>query len=167
MKILKYYLVVLVVLGVQTAPDPVHDDGSPHSSPLVDGDSSPDELLGLPAHHEVAGPGEAEHHVLPPGLHLLQAQLGLGQVLLGDPLESLCLLYKTGALLEPEAKPVVLRSVGVQGRLLGVVHDVLEEVADHLLSAGRHHHLGVVELIEKQEILGLDLIELGLPVTGL
>lgn len=78
-----------MVLSVQTAPDPVHDDGSPHSSPLVDGDSPPDELLGLPVDHKVAGPGEAEHHVLPPGLHLLQAQLGLGQVLLGDPLEPL------------------------------------------------------------------------------
>ena len=71
-----------MVLGVQRPSDPVHDDGSPHSPPLVDGNTSPDQLLGLPAHHEVTGPGEAEHHVLPPRLHLLQGQLRLCQVLL-------------------------------------------------------------------------------------
>ena len=156
-----------MVLGVQGAPDPVHNDGPPHGSPLVDGNSPSDQLLGLPAHQEVAGPGEPHHHLLPPRLHLLQAQLRLGQVLLGDPLQSLRLLYQTGPLIEPEAKPVVLRCVGVQCRLLWVVHDVLEEEPDHLLPAGRDHHLGVVELVQEEEILWLDLVELGLPVTGL
>ena len=102
-------LVVLLLVCVRqlVAPHSVHDDRPPHGATEVDGDAAPDERLGLPGDEKVAGPGQSNHHVLPAGLHLLRGQLGLGQVLLRDPLEPLCLLYKTGAAVKPEAKPAV------------------------------------------------------------
>ena len=98
-----------LVFAVHIASDTVHDDGSPHVAPEVDGDPSPDQGLGLLVDHEVAGPAEPHHHVLPPDLHLFRRELRLGQVLLRDPLQPLRLLNQGGAVVEPEAEPVMFR----------------------------------------------------------
>ena len=68
--------------------------------------------------------------------------------------------------LYPEAEAVEggggRREVGPLG-----LDDVLEELADHLLPGGRDADLRVVQLVEEEEVLGLDLVELGLPVGSL
>ncbi len=47
------------------------------------------------------------------------------------------------------------------------LHDVLEQLSHHLLPGLADCHLRVVQLVQQQQVLGLDLVELGLPVRGL
>ena len=47
---------------------------------------------------------------------------------------------------------------------VGGLDDVLEQLAHHLLARVRLRDLRVVQLVEEQQVLGLNLVELGLPV---
>ena len=47
---------------------------------------------------------------------------------------------------------------------VGGLDDVLEQLPHHLLAGVRLRDLGVVQLVEEQQVLGLNLVELGLPV---